>query len=64
VKSVVSWLYGPVGAGRSHVAQALGGLAIRHGADVRFAKTSRMLAELADGTWGRRLRELANPRCS
>jgi DNA replication protein DnaC len=58
-------LYGPVGVGKSHVAQALGGLAIRHGADVRFAKTSRILAELAgghaDGTWGRRLRELAKP---
>ena len=58
-------LYGPVGVGKSHVAQALGHLAIRHGADVRFAKTSRVLAELAgghaDGTWGRRLRELAKP---
>jgi DNA replication protein DnaC len=58
-------LYGPVGVGKSHVAQALGGLAIRHGADVRFAKTSRILAELAgghaDGTWGRRLREFAKP---
>jgi len=40
-------------------------LPIRHGADVRFAKTSRVLADLAgghaDGTWGRRLRELAQP---
>jgi DNA replication protein DnaC len=58
-------LYGPVGVGKSHVAQALGGLAIRHGAPVRFAKTSRILADLAgghaDGTWGRRLRELAKP---
>ena len=32
-------LYGPVGVGKSHVAQALGHLAIRQGADVRFAKT-------------------------
>ena len=58
-------LYGPVGVGKTHIAQALGHLAIRHGADVRFAKTSRILAELAgghaDGTWGRRLRELARP---
>jgi DNA replication protein DnaC len=58
-------LYGPVGVGKTHVAQALGHLAIRHGADVRFAKTSRVLADLAgghaDGTWGRRLRELARP---
>src|SRR3954469_3567119 len=58
-------LYGPVGVGKTHVAQALGHMAIRHGADVRFAKTSRVLADLAgghaDGTWGRRLRELARP---
>lgn len=58
-------LYGPVGVGKTHIAQALGHLAIRHGADVRFATTSRILADLAgghaDGTWGRRLRELARP---
>lgn len=58
-------LHGPVGVGKSHIAQALGHLAIRRGADVRFAKTSRVLAELAgghaDGTWTRRLRELAKP---
>lgn len=58
-------LYGPVGVGKSHVAQALGHLAIRYGADVRFAKTSRVLAELAGGhadhTWPRRLGELARP---
>jgi len=40
--------YGPVGVGKTH-------LAIRHGADVRFAKTSRVLAGLACGTRGRRL---------
>ncbi len=58
-------LYGPVGVGKTHIAQALGHMAIRHGADVRFAKTSRILAELAgghaDGSWARRLRELARP---
>ena len=58
-------LYGPVGVGKSHVAQALGHLAIRQGADVRFAKTSRALADLAGGhadrTWPRRLAELARP---
>ncbi|MCC5582151.1 ATP-binding protein [Microtetraspora sp. AC03309] len=58
-------LYGPVGVGKSHIAQALGHLAIRHGADVRFAKTSRALAELAGGhadrSWARRLAELARP---
>jgi DNA replication protein DnaC len=58
-------LYGPVGVGKTHVAQALAHLAIRAGAEARFLKTSRALAELAgghaDGTWTRRLRELARP---
>jgi len=58
-------LYGPVGVGKSHVAQALGHLAIRHGADVRFMRTSRALAHLAGGhadhTWHKRLGELARP---
>jgi DNA replication protein DnaC len=58
-------LYGPVGVGKTHIAQALGHLAIRHGADVRFTKTSCVLADLAgghaDGTWTRRLRELVRP---
>jgi DNA replication protein DnaC len=58
-------LYGPVGVGKSHVAQALGHLAIRHGATTRFVKTSRVLAELAGGhadhTWDKRIRELARP---
>jgi DNA replication protein DnaC len=58
-------LYGPVGVGKSHIAQALGHLAVRHGADTRFLKTSRALAHLAGGhadrTWPRRLAELARP---
>jgi DNA replication protein DnaC len=58
-------LYGPVGVGKSHVAQALAHLAIRAGADARFLKTSRALAHLAggkaDGTWDKRLRELTRP---
>lgn len=58
-------LYGPVGVGKSHIAQALGHLAIRHGAEVRFLKTSRALAHLAGGhadrTWDKRLRELTRP---
>jgi DNA replication protein DnaC len=58
-------LYGPVGVGKSHVAQALGHLAIRHAVEVRFIKTSRMLATLAGGhadrTWDRRLAELTRP---
>src|SRR5689334_11129038 len=58
-------LYGPVGVGKSHVAQALAHLAIRSGADARFMKTSRALAHLAGGhadrAWDRRLRELTRP---
>lgn len=56
-------LYGPVGVGKTHIAQALGHLAIRSGADVRFTKTSRLLADLAgghaDNTLERRIREYA-----
>src|SRR3954468_5469751 len=58
-------LYGPVGVGKSHVAQALAHLAIRAGAEARFLKTSRVLAHLAGGradrTWDRRLAELTRP---
>ena len=58
-------VYGPVGVGKSHVAQALGHQAIRAGAEVRFSKTSRALADLAGGhadrTWTKRLAELARP---
>jgi DNA replication protein DnaC len=58
-------LYGPVGVGKSHVAQALAHLAIRAGAEARFMKTSRVLAHLsgghADRTWGKRLAELTRP---
>ncbi|WP_329405747.1 IS21-like element helper ATPase IstB [Nocardia vinacea] len=58
-------LYGPVGVGKTHVAQGLGHLAIRQGAEVRFMKTSRLLATLAGGhadrTWDKRLREFVRP---
>jgi DNA replication protein DnaC len=58
-------LYGPVGVGKSHVAQALGHLAIRHAAEVRFTKTSRLLATLAGGhaerNFDKRLAELVRP---
>jgi DNA replication protein DnaC len=58
-------LYGPVGVGKTHVAQGLGHLAIRQGAEVRFIKTSRLLATLAGGhadrTWDKRLREFVRP---
>ena len=58
-------LFGPVGVGKTHIAQALGHLAVRQGANVRFAKTSRIVAELAGGhadrTWDKRMRELIRP---
>lgn len=56
-------VYGPVGVGKTHVAQALGHMACRRGYAVNFAKCSRVLADLAggraDGTWEARLRRLA-----
>jgi len=58
-------LYGPVGVGKTHVAQGLGHAAIRRGIEVRFTKTSRLLADLAGGhadhTWDKRLREYTRP---
>lgn len=58
-------LYGPVGVGKTHLAQALGHTAIRRGIDVRFTKTSRLLADLAGGradySWDKRLREYIRP---
>ncbi|MFK0259308.1 ATP-binding protein [Streptomyces sp. NPDC090445] len=59
-------LFGPVGLGKTHIAQALGHLALCQGAHVRFAKTSRILADLAGGhadrTWEKRIRETRPPR--
>ncbi len=58
-------LYGPVGVGKTHIAQALGHAAGRRGHSVVFAKTNRVLADLAgghaDGSWQARLRALARP---
>ena len=42
-------LHGPVGVGKTMVAQALGHQACRRGHAVAFAKTSRLLADLAGG---------------
>lgn len=58
-------LHGPVGVGKSHVAQALGHAACRRGHSVAFTKTSRLLADLAGGhadrSWEMRLRRWARP---
>ena len=52
-------IIGPVGVGKSHVAQAIGHAACRQGYDVRYMKTARLLSDLggghADGTWQQRL---------
>jgi DNA replication protein DnaC len=58
-------LHGPVGVGKTHLAQALAHQACRRGYTAAFTKTSRLLADLAGGhadlTWGTRLRRWAKP---
>ena len=58
-------LHGPVGVGKSMIAQALGHAACRRGHSVAFTKTSRLLADLAGGhadrSWEARLRRWARP---
>lgn len=58
--------YGPVGVGKSHIAQALGHAACHRGCDVSFARCSRVLADLAgghaDGSWEARIRRWAKPK--
>jgi DNA replication protein DnaC len=58
-------LHGPVGVGKTFIAQALGHHACRHGHAVTFTKTSRLLADLAGGhadrSWETRLRRWARP---
>jgi DNA replication protein DnaC len=58
-------LHGPVGVGKTMIAQALGHHACRRGYSVAFTKTSRLLADLAGGhadrTWGPRLKRWSRP---
>ena len=58
-------LCGPVGVGKTHLAEALGHQACRQGHRVLFTKTSRLLSDLggghADGTWETRLRAYLQP---
>ena len=55
---------GPVGTGKTHLAQALGHRACRQGYSVLYIKTQRLLADLgggmADGTLEKRLRRYIN----
>jgi DNA replication protein DnaC len=56
-------LHGPVGVGKTFIAQAIGHHACRHNHSVTFTKTSRLLADLAGGhadrTWATRLKRWA-----
>ncbi len=58
-------LHGPVGVGKTMVAQALGHQACRRGYTAAFTKTSRLLADLAGGhadrSWETRLHRWARP---
>ena len=58
-------LAGPVGVGKTHVAQAIGHAACRQGRSVLFDKTARVLSDLGaghlDATWERRMRRYLAP---
>ena len=58
-------LCGPVGVGKTHLAQALGHQACRAGYKVLFIKSNRLLSDLgggrADNTWEKRLQHYLKP---
>jgi DNA replication protein DnaC len=59
-------IHGPVGVGKTMIAQCLGHQACRRGYNVVFTKTSRLLADLGGGhvdrTWEARLKRWARPQ--
>lgn len=59
-------LCGPVGVGKTHLAQALGHQACRAGYNVLFVKSSRLLSDLggghADYSWEKRLQHYLKPK--
>lgn len=58
-------LMGPTGTGKTHLAQALGNLACRHGTSVRFIRANAFLREMqasrADNTWEQKFKKFLSP---